>query len=112
MEHMWSQAYVLKDSKALARILDDSFVNVESDGKVVTKAGVLAELRKSAVLQILTESMAVHLHGDTAIVTGVVRIRGVEQGKPFAQRERFVDTWLYKKGGWVTIAGLVTPIGE
>jgi len=112
MEHMWSQAYVLKDPKALERILDDAFVNVESDGKVITKADVLAEVTKSSVLQVLTESMVVRLHGDTAIVTGVVLIKGLERGKAFAQRERFVDTWLCKNGQWVTIAGLVTPIRE
>ena len=112
MEHMWSQAYVLKDAKALERILDDTFVNVESDGKLLTKAEVMAEVRESTILQVLTESMVVNLHGDTAIVTGIFLMKGVEHGKPFAQRERFVDTWLYKNGQWVTIAGLVTPIGE
>src|SRR5579863_3832846 len=108
MEHMWSQAYVLKDAKALERILDDTFVNVESDGKLLTKAEVMAEVRESTILQVLTESMVVNLHGDTAIVTGIFLMKGVERGKPFAQRERFVDTWLCKNGQWVTIAGLVT----
>ena len=112
MEHMWSQAYVLKDPKALERILDDSFVNVESDGKLLTKAEVMAEVRTSTILQVLTESMVVNLHGDTAIVSGIFLMKGVEHGKPFAQRERFVDTWLCKNGQWVTIAGLVTAIGE
>jgi hypothetical protein len=112
MEHMWSQAYVLRDPKALERILDDTFVNVESDGKLLTKAEVMAEVRTSTILQVLTESMVVNLHGDTAIVTGIFQMKGVEHGKPFAQRERFVDTWLYKNGQWVTIAGLVTAIGD
>jgi ketosteroid isomerase-like protein len=112
MEHMWSQAYVLRDPKALERILDDTFVNVESDGKLLTKADVMAEVRTSTILQVLTESMVVNLHGDTAIVTGIFLMKGVEHGKPFAQRERFVDTWLNKNGQWVTIAGLVMPIGE
>jgi ketosteroid isomerase-like protein len=112
MEHMWSQAYVLRDPKALERILDDAFVNVESDGKLLNKAGVMAEVRTSTILQVLTESMVVNLHGDTAIVTGIFQMKGVEHGKPFAQRERFVDTWLYKHGQWVTIAGLVMPVRE
>jgi hypothetical protein len=112
MEHMWSQSYVLKDPRALERILDDSFVNVESDGKLLTKADVLAEVRVSTLLQVLTESMVVHLHGDTAIVTGVVLMKGVERGKAFAQRERFVDTWLCRNGQWVTITGLVMPVRE
>jgi len=112
MQHVWSQAYVLKDPKALERILDDAFVNVESDGKLITKADVLAEVRTSTVVQVLMESIVVHLHGDTAIVAGVILAKGVEHGKPYAQRVRFVDTWLYKNGQWVTIAGLVTPVGE
>jgi ketosteroid isomerase-like protein len=112
MEHVWVQAYMSKDPKALERILDDAFVNVDSDGKLQTKADVLAEVRTSTVLQFLTESMAVHLHGNTAIVTGIFLIKGVERGKPYAQRERFVDTWLYKNRQWVSIAGLVTRIGQ
>jgi ketosteroid isomerase-like protein len=112
MEHMWGHAYMSKDPKALERILDDAFVNVDSDGVVQTKAEVLAEVRASTVVQFLTESMVVHLHGNTAIVTGVFLIKGVDHGKPFAQRERFVDTWFYKNGQWVSIAGLVTRMGQ
>jgi ketosteroid isomerase-like protein len=111
-EHMWGQAYVSKDPKALERILDDAFVNVDSDGILQTKAEVMAEVRTSTVVQFLTESMGVHLHGNTAIVTGVFQLKGVDRGKPFAQRERFVDTWFYKNGLWVSIAGLVTRIGQ
>lgn len=112
MEHVWGYAYVSKDPKALERILDDAFVNVDSDGILQTKAEVLAEVRASTVLQFLTESMVVHLHGNTAIVTGIFLIKGMEHGKPYAQRERFVDTWLCKDGQWVSIAGLVTRIGQ
>jgi ketosteroid isomerase-like protein len=112
MEQVWNQAFVLKDSKALDTILDDRFVNVESDGRLITKGDMLAEVKGSTALQIFTESTEVHVHGDTAIATGVFRIKGVQQGKPFAERARFVDTWLLKNGQWVTIAGVVTPIGE
>jgi len=110
MERIWSQAYVSKDPKALERILDDAFVNVDSDGKMQTKADLLAEVKTSTAMQFLTESMTVRLHGNTAIVTGVFLIKGVEHGKPYAQRERFVD--FYKGGQWVSIAGLVTRVGQ
>jgi ketosteroid isomerase-like protein len=108
MEHLWIQAYVNKDPKALDRILDDAFVNIDSDGILQSKADVLVEVSTSTTLQFLTESMVVHLHGNTAIVTGVFLVKGVEHGKPYAQRERFLDTWFYKNGQWVSIAGLVT----
>ena len=111
-EHMWGQAYVSKDPKALERILDDAFVNVDSDGILQTKAEVVAEVRTSTVVQFLTESMVVHLHGNTALVTGIFQLKGVDRGKPYAQRERFVDTWFHKNGQWVSIAGVVTRIGQ
>jgi hypothetical protein len=56
--------------------------------------------------------MTVYLHGNAAIVTGVFQIKGVDHGKPFAQRERFVDTWLYKNGQWVSMAGFVARIEQ
>jgi ketosteroid isomerase-like protein len=111
LEHAWGQAYVSKDPKALERILDTAFVNVDSDGKLQSKTEVLAEVRISTALEFLTESMTVHLHGNTAIVTGIFLIKGVDRGKPYSQRERFVDTWLCRNGQWVSIAGLVMRIG-
>jgi ketosteroid isomerase-like protein len=77
-----------------------------------TKAEVVAEVRTSTVVQFLTESMVVHLHGNTALVTGIFQLKGVDRGKPYAQRERFVDTWFHKNGQWFSIAGLVTRIGQ
>jgi len=112
MEHVWAQAYMAKDPRALARILDDAFVCVASDGKLMTKAQVMGDVKTSTALQILTESMVVHMHGDTAIVMGTFRTRGVEHGKPYARRERFVDTWLNKNGQWVSLTTMVTLTAE
>ena len=112
MEHLWGQAYVNRDAKALDRILDDDFINVDSDGKLQTKAELLAEVNTSTTIQFLTESMVVHLHGDTAIVTGVFLVKGVDRGKPYAQRERFVDTWFCRQARWMSMSGLVTRVGE
>lgn len=112
MEHVWAQAYVTKDPKALAAVLDDAFVCVTSEGKVLTKADVLADVKTSTALQILTESMVVHLHGDTAIVSGSFRTKGIERGRPYGRRECFVDTWLYKNERWVSITTMVTFAGD
>jgi ketosteroid isomerase-like protein len=112
IEHLWSQTYLNRDPKALERILDDAFLSVDSDGVFQTKSDLLVEVTRSTTMQVLTESITVHLHGDTAIVTGIFLIKGLDRGKPFAQRERFLDTWFYKNGQWVSIAGLVTRIGQ
>jgi ketosteroid isomerase-like protein len=60
--------------------------------------------------QVSPESLNVHLFGTTAIATGVMRVKGVEGGKPYTRRERFVDTWVYKSGAWVCVGTDATPV--
>jgi ketosteroid isomerase-like protein len=103
------QAWQSKDVKTLDAMCDDAFVYVDSDGRVMTKPEVLAYIQRVDSLQFVAEEMTVELHGDTAIVTGLYRMKGVERGKPFGRRGRFVDTWLHKNGRWVAIASLLTP---
>ncbi|MBZ5678604.1 MAG: nuclear transport factor 2 family protein [Acidobacteriia bacterium] len=109
LENLWSQASTIKDLKSLDTILDDAFVYVDPDGRLMTKAEVLADVKASPAQQVVTESMVVHLHGDAAIVTGTYRMKGVERGKSVVRRGRFVDTWLYRNGLWISIASLGTP---
>ena len=106
------QAYEAKDLKTLDAILDDSFVQVDPEGRLLAKAEVLEYVREVGSLQYIVEAMIVKLHGNTAVVTGLYRMKGVERGKPIARKGRFVDTWLFKNGRWVAIAGLSTPSGS
>lgn len=112
MEHVWAQAFMAKDPKALARILDEAFECVSSDGRLFTKADVLADVSASQTLEVLTESMTVRLHGDTAIITGIFKTVGAQHGKAFTRHERFVDTWLYRNGQWASISSIVTLTPE
>ncbi len=109
MEHVWAEAYRTKDPSALARILDEEFVCVSSNGRVFTKAEILSDVKTSDALQLLMDSTVVRLHGDTAVITGIFRTTGVAHGKPFIRRERFVDTWIYRNGQWVSVSSIVTP---
>jgi ketosteroid isomerase-like protein len=108
LEALWNQALQANDINALNRILDDGFVIVDSSGRLLTKGERLAQVRTSQGMQFKLESVAVHLHGDTAVVTGVYQTKSALPGK---RSERFVDTWRYKNGSWVSIARLLTPIG-
>jgi ketosteroid isomerase-like protein len=106
------QAWQNKDVTALGAVLDDAFVYADPEGKVLTKAEVLMHIETNDALQFTAEAMAVRLHGKTAIVTGIYRMKGMEHGKPFVRRGRFVDTWLDKNGQWIAIASLLTPAGN
>jgi len=106
------QAYESKDLKTLDGIFDEGFVHVDSDGRLLNKPEMLEYVQAADSLQYIVEAMVVKLHGNTAVVTGLYRMKGVERGKPFARKGRFVDTWLFKNGRWVAIAALLTPGGN
>jgi ketosteroid isomerase-like protein len=114
LEKAWNQAYKAGDTRALDSILDNQIVLINDDGSVQSKveflAGVKATNNNSQEQQVSPESMSVHVFGNTAVATGVFRAKGVEGGKSYVRRERFVDTWIYKNGNWVCVATNATPV--
>ena len=112
LEKAWNQAYKLGDAKALGTLLDDAVVLIEDDGTIKSKAEFLASVKSTTANeeQVAPESMAVHIHGQTAISVGVFAAKGTRNGKPYVRRERFVDTWIMKNGNWVCVATNATPI--
>ena len=114
LEKAWNQAYKAGDIRALDSILDNEIVLINDDGSVQSKAEFLGSIKatsnNSQEQQVSPESMSVHVFGNTAIATGVFRAKGVEGGKSYVRRERFVDTWFYKNGKWVCVASNATPV--
>ncbi len=116
LEQLWNQAYKAGDAKALDTILDDAIVLVNDDGSVQTKAEFLASVKPSTPQasaqqqQVSPESLSVHVFGNVAIATGMMRVKGFQGGKPYSRHERFVDTWLLKHGTWVCVGTDATPV--
>ncbi len=113
-ENAWSQAEEHQDAKALDSLLDNSLVYIRYDGSLWSKTQYLASLKDPAsrVEQGVAESMVAHIDGGNAIVTGIYRVKGMEKGKPYARRERFIDNWIQKNGTWVCVASQVTLISR
>jgi hypothetical protein len=91
----------------------DSIVLVNDDGSLETKSGFLIEIdkaRPSANQQADPESITVQMFGNVAIATGVFRQSGLENGKAFVRRNRFVDTWIHNGDSWECVAASATPI--
>ena len=110
LENAWNRASESKDIKGLDNLLDESFLYVDLNGRLMTKAEVLKDVQDSDVTQVVTQSTIVRLHGNTAIVTGLFQMKAIVRGKPLLQRGRFIDTWLHKDDRWVAIGSLTTPV--
>jgi hypothetical protein len=62
-------------------MLSFTFVYIGPAGKRLTQAEGLAGLEATRGFQVLSETMVVHLHGDTAVVTEIYETKGVERGQ-------------------------------
>ena len=113
LEKAWNLALEEKNTKALDMLLANTMVSIDIDGSVSSKSEFLASIKSADYQpsQAVTEQSTVQVYGDTAVVVGIFRVKGTEKGKPYAHRERFVDTWIKINGTWqcvVTTSTLIT----
>jgi hypothetical protein len=112
LEHIWDQALRSSGLKALSTIFDNGLIYIDYDGSLLTKAEYLLRVGENAshLQQIVTEEMDVQVFGATAVVVGTYREKGVEKGKAYTRRGRFMDTWVLKDKNWICVASSTTPI--
>lgn len=112
LEKAWNHAIEAKDTKALDQLLGSTFVAVESNGAQSNKSEFLASIKDPSYQpsQAVNEEMNVQVYGNSAVVIGIFRIKGVEKGKPYVRRERFIDTWIKQSNTWQCVASSATSI--
>jgi ketosteroid isomerase-like protein len=114
LENAWNLAEESKDISALDQLLADTLVYTDFDGSFMDKAQFLAAVKTSTPNsdQITNDNVTVHLYGDSAIVTGGYREKGVVKGKPVTRRGRFTDSWVEQNGTWLCVASQSTLISR
>ena len=112
LEKAWNHALEVKESNALEMLLADTLVSVDIDGSVQTKKEFLASIKAPDYKpsQAVTERADVQVYGNAAVVTGVFRIKGEENGKSYLRREHFTDTWIKQNQTWQCVASQTTLI--
>ncbi len=111
MEQQWATDSKAGNSDALAPMLADNFVNMDSDGTMHTKAETLSRLKGAKWEVNQVSDIKVTTFGNTAIATGAWQGKGTDHaGKPVDAHEQWVDTWMKMPGGkWQCIASASTP---
>ena len=106
------RAMIEADAVALQALLADSMIYTHSsattDGKASYIAGVKS--KKWQYRQIDRPVEDIQVHGDTALVTGQVRIDILIDGKPKIMNSRYTDVWVKGAKGWQMVAWQSTPI--
>lgn len=104
------QAFSGKDLKTLDSLLDEQFVDVDQQGTARARTEFMAYVQSNAWMGYTMSDLVVRVHGDTAIITGLYKVGGLQRGRSLVRRGRFVDTWLNKDGHWIEIASVSTPV--
>jgi ketosteroid isomerase-like protein len=102
-----------RDKAALEAMIAPDYLAVFGSGRVVGRAefidGFTAPGITFAPFEI-SDRLFVRIAPDAAVVGGEGRIKGVENGKPFAEHFRFSDIFARRDGKWVVVFTQVTPL--
>jgi ketosteroid isomerase-like protein len=112
IEEKWDAASLKGDAAALSSIFADGFISTSPEGKVRTKAEVLAQIKAGEIKYNVAkvEDMKVYLHGDSAVVSGKWKGNFVEKGKTTDSTERFTDMFVRQNGQWRCVASHASPL--
>ncbi len=117
LDTQYQAAVKANDTIVVDRILADDFVLVTGRGVIATKADLLKEAREKQTIYEHQEeekgSQKVRVWGDTAVVTALLWIKGVRDGKPIDYKLWFSDTYVRTPAGWRYVFGQASlPLPE
>ena len=114
LENDWAKAALAGDAETLGKILGPNYIFTGSDGEVVTRADMLANLKsgQSKYDVFTVEDMKVYPYGDAAVVIGKGKVKGTEMGKAIDEESRFTDTWVKMNGKWIAVATHASRISK
>jgi ketosteroid isomerase-like protein len=105
-ERAIAAAHVTLDLETIDRLYHPEFMVVQPDGMIETKAEVLESYRSGERNWDFADVDRLHIRvaGDTGVVVGRWRARGVNRGEPFDYAARFLSVWTHEGGAWRNLA--------
>jgi len=109
----YREALLQRDASALKQIWADDYTFTNGAGETHSKAQRLANLKSGATsLDSISqeEEMKVRVHGNVAVATGRVTIKGQYSGKQASGQYCSINVWVKGAAGWQLIANQLTPV--
>ena len=96
IEEAWTKAHLNTDKNAIDRLMHPDYVIIKPDGSVWNKKTALASYipGKRDWTEAVSSEYIVRIYGDTAIVIGLWRARGVNNGEHFDYKARYTSIWV------------------
>jgi ketosteroid isomerase-like protein len=106
LEKRWTEAYRDRNINILSSLLAEDFVITVEDGSTYGKEGYISHSADGSVhVDVAAQTdMHLHMHGNTAVITGAYHEKGTSRGKPYEYHDRFTDVWIKTDNRWQVIA--------
>ena len=113
-ERAWVEAHRQLDLAAIERLMGEDYTIIRSDGSVIGKAEALASYASGTREWESAESdqYQVRLYGETAVLIGRWRAKGVNTGQTFDYAARFTAVYVKRDGRWQLVNDQSTPIAD
>lgn len=108
--HDACRAYQDGNADRIAELLTPDFTLTDPDGVVTTREDDLQNARTGATRYTVFENhdMIVRLYGDSAVVTGITKVRGTADGAAFSADFQFTDTLVRRNDRWRVAASHIS----
>jgi ketosteroid isomerase-like protein len=111
----WDEAYLRGDSAAVSSIVGDEYLVIDAAGRSMSRTEyVLSVIRPPATpVEGATGGVSVRVFGDTAVVTGYSKIKGVPRDRaPLGATTRFTDVFVRSDGAWQPVSTHATAMEQ
>jgi ketosteroid isomerase-like protein len=108
IEDKWEASVMRHDPSVAQAYLADDFRGVSSRGKVMSKANLIAEIKKDSDTYTSAKNGKVDVRvfgGQFGVATGISTEAGKSKdGKDFKRSYRWTDVWVFRNSKWQCVA--------
>ena len=99
-EEKWAQAHLETDVDIISELMHPDYIIVKPDGKIWNRENALASYTPGLRQWYEAKSYdhIVNVYGDTAMVVGIWRATGVNNGEHFDYSARYTSLWVKECG--------------
>ncbi len=114
LEQERNQAIVRNDAAALDRMSSADYTVINLRGELLNKTQIVDGFKSGAIKYDSRElsDLNVRVYGNTAVVTGRITQKAMENGKDTSGEHRFTRVLVKEKGSWVSVAVQTTTIAK
>jgi ketosteroid isomerase-like protein len=105
LENDWARAVVKRDAAAIGRLVAPRWVYSDESGVMNRAEGIKSFTSgPDTVREASNSEMKAIVYPNTAVVIGILQMKGSGPKGPFTRRYRYTDTWAKLNGRWQAIA--------